>query len=76
MTMQTDVVFTNTLAWTSLVQFDNLSNNLGINSRLHWNPQAGRDVFFVINYNLLDTENGFVSTHSDITLKASYTFRF
>ena len=76
MTLQTDVVFTNTLAWTSLVQFDNLSNNLGINSRLHWNPQAGRDVFFVINYNLLDTENGFVATHSDITLKASYTFRF
>ena len=76
MTMNTDVVFTNTLAWTTLVQFDNISNNLGINSRLHWNPQAGRDVFFVINYNLLDTGQGFVSTHSDITLKASYTFRF
>jgi hypothetical protein len=76
MTLQSDVVFTNSLAWTTLVQFDNLSDNLGINSRLHWNPEAGRDVFFVINYNLLDTEAGFVSTHSDITLKAGYTFRF
>lgn len=75
-TFQSDVVLNNTLSWTSLVQFDNISNNLGINSRLHWEPQAGRDVYFVINYNMLNTENGFVSTHSDITLKASYTFRF
>lgn len=76
MTLNSDIVFTNTLAWTTLVQYDNISKNLGINSRLHWNPEAGRDVYFVVNYNLLDTDHGFVSTHSDITLKASYTFRF
>ena len=75
-TFKSDVVLNNTMSWTSLVQFDNISNNLGINSRLHWEPEAGRDVYFVINYNMLNTEEGFVSTHSDITLKASYTFRF
>lgn len=75
-TFKSDVVLNNTMSWTSLVQFDNISNNLGINSRLHWEPEAGRDVYFVINYNMLNTEDGFVSTHSDITLKAGYTFRF
>jgi len=76
MSLKTDIVFSNTIAWTNLVQFDNVSNNLGFNSRVHWTPQAGRNVYFVFNYNLIDTENGFMATRSDITLKANYTFRF
>jgi hypothetical protein len=75
-TMKTDIVFSNTLSWTNLLQFDNISDNLGINSRIHWIPQAGRNVYFVINYNAVDSENGFRSTASEITLKANYTFRF
>jgi hypothetical protein len=76
MSFKSDIVFSNTLAWTNLIQFDNVSNNLGFNSRLHWVPQAGRNVYLVYNHNLIDTEDGFVSTRSDITLKANYTFRF
>jgi len=76
MTLNSDIVFSNELAWTNLVQYDNVSDNLGFNSRLHWSPQAGRDVYLVFNYNMIDTEDGFKSTRSDITLKANYTFRF
>ncbi len=76
MSLQADVVLSNTFSITNLVQFDNVSDNLGINIRAHWNPQAGRDVFFVVNYNMVDTDEGFVSTASDITLKFGYTFRF
>ena len=71
-----DTVFSNTLSWTNLIQYDNVSSNLGFNSRIHWIPQAGRNVYLVFNHNLIDTSEGFVSTRSDITLKANYTFRF
>lgn len=74
---QADLVFNNRLSWSNLVQFDNVSNNLLLNSRLHWAPESGQDVILVFNYNLTDTEDeGFVSVAADLTLKASYTFRF
>ncbi|MFT5499945.1 MAG: hypothetical protein ACI88G_000071 [Woeseiaceae bacterium] len=75
-TLQSDIVFSDTLSWVNLMQYDNVSNNLGINSRVHWIPEAGREMFFVINHNLLDGIDGFQSDRSEITLKANYTFRF
>ncbi len=75
--MRTRIIFSNTLSWVNLLQFDNQSNILGINSRLHWIPQAGRELFFVINHNMIDDlEEGFRSTDADITLKVNYTLRF
>ena len=74
----TEVVFSSTLSWVNLIQWDNGSDILGINSRLHWVPQAGRDFYLVLNHNLQDLdENGtFHSSNADLTVKASYTFRF
>jgi len=76
MSFKTDYVFSNTLSWTNTLQFDNVSDNLGFNSRLHWNPRAGQDVYLVFNHNFVDSEDGFRSTASDLTLKANYLFRF
>jgi hypothetical protein len=55
-----------------------VSEVAGINMRLHWIPQAGREVFFVINHNVADPDrdNSFHSTYSDMTAKMNYTFRF
>ena len=75
-TFQSDIVFSDTLSWANLMQYDNVSNNLGINSRVHWIPEAGREMFFVINHNLIEGTDGFQSAQSDITLKFNYTFRF
>lgn len=46
--------------------------------RLHWIPEAERDVYFVINHNAedFDRDNEFRSAQSDVTIKANYTFRF
>ena len=46
--------------------------------RLHWIPEAGREVFFVINHNVedLDRDNSFHSAFADATAKVSYNFRF
>jgi hypothetical protein len=73
-----ETVFSSKLSWINLIQYDNISETVGINSRLHWIPQAGREAFLVLNHNVddLDHDNVFRSSFSELTLKYSYTFRF
>lgn len=73
-----EAVFSSTLSWINLIQYDNVSETIGINSRLHWIPRAGREAFLVLNHNLADPDrdNSFQSSFSELTLKYSYTFRF
>ena len=73
-----DIAFSSTLSWVNLIQYDNVSEVAGINMRLHWIPQAGREVYFVINHNVVDIDgdNRFHSAFSDATAKVNYTFRF
>jgi hypothetical protein len=77
-TLQADIVFSSTLSWVNLIQYDNVSETMGINSRLHWIPEAGREAFIVLNHSLqdLDRDNSFKSSQADLTLKFSYTFRY
>jgi hypothetical protein len=76
--LRMDIVFSSTLAWTSFVQYDNVSELIGINSRLHWIPEAGREMYLVFNQGLqdFDRDNRFRTTQSDIVAKVGYTFRF
>ncbi len=73
-----DTIFSNTLSWANLVQYDNDSETIGINSRLHWIPQAGREAFIVLNHNLqdLDRRDRYRSMLADLNIKFSYTFRY
>ena len=76
--LTTGWTFSSKLSWVTLFQFDNLSQVLGINSRLQWIPVEGREGFIVLNHNVADYDKDgtFVSTSADLTLKFSYTFRF
>ncbi len=76
--LRMDIVFSSTLAWTSFVQYDNVSELIGINSRLHWIPEAGREMYLVFNQGLqdFDRDNRFRTTQSDVVAKIGYTFRF
>jgi hypothetical protein len=71
-------VFSNTLSWVNLFQYDNVSETVGFNSRLHWIPRAGREGFIVVNHNLEDRNknDSFHSAGADFSVKFSYTFRF
>lgn len=73
-----DIVFSSTLAWTSFIQYDNVSELIGINSRLHWIPEAGREMYLVFNQGLqdFDRDDRFRSIQSDVIGKVGYTFRF
>jgi hypothetical protein len=77
-TLRAQIVFSSTLSWTNLIQYDNISEMVGLNSRLHWIPEAGREGFIVLNHNLADADknDSFHSTSADMTVKFSYTWRF
>jgi hypothetical protein len=73
-----DTVFSSHWSWTNLLQYDNVSQVLGINSRVHWQPRAGRDVYLVFNYGLedRDQDDNFRATNWDLSLKFSYNLRY
>ena len=76
--LTTELTFSPTLSWVTLLQYDNDSEILGVNSRLHWIPTAGREGFIVINHDLqdIDKDNRFNSALADTTIKFNYTFRY
>lgn len=78
LSLSTQVAFSSSMYWISLVQYDNLSEEVGINTRLQWIPRAGQEGFIVLNYNLqdLDKDNRFHMASSDLSVKLKYTLRF
>jgi len=76
--LTTEINFSPTLYWINLIQYDNVSEVLGINARLVWIPTAGQEGLIVVNHSLQDRDknNSFKSELSDINIKLSYTFRF
>jgi hypothetical protein len=71
--------FTPDISLSSNIQFDDLSNILGTNSRFRWIITPGTDVFFVYNHNWIDRpEFGvrFFTIQQGGALKAVYTHRF
>lgn len=76
--VSTQVAFSSTLYWINLIQYDNLSEEIGINTRLQWIPRAGQEGFIVLNYNMQDRDknNRFESALADLSVKFKYTFRF
>ncbi|MFK7865650.1 MAG: carbohydrate binding family 9 domain-containing protein [Pseudohongiellaceae bacterium] len=74
----TQIAFTPELYWITLVQYENISEEIGINTRLQWIPKAGQEGFIVLNYGLQDRDqdNNFQASSSEISVKFRYTFRF
>ena len=77
-TMTLQYVFSSTLSWVNLIQYDNFSETVGLNSRLHWIPEAGREGFIVFNHSVADPNknDSFHSTGADVSVKFNYTWRF
>jgi len=77
-TLRADVAFTSTWYWENFVQYDDVSDNLGINSIMRWVPVAGREFVLVVNRDFIDIDEArsFKSQSTDLAAKVSYTFRF
>jgi hypothetical protein len=78
MRLETEVNFSSTLYWVTLVQYDDVSEVIGVNARLLWIPKAGQEALFVVNHRLEDEDknNRFRSERLDFNVKLSYTLRF
>jgi len=72
------VSFTSEWSWSNLIQFDNVSNDLGIDSRLRWVPDPGRNFYFVASYNMHRSEidDRWSTIRTGLTAKLDHTFRF
>ncbi len=68
--------FTPDLVWFNLAQYDNISESIGINSRLQWEYKPGAKMFFVINQGYIDEMTGLVMKDFEIVAKVGALFRF
>ena len=67
------------LSVSSLIQFDNRSENLGLQSRVRWTIEPGKDVFFIFGQGWVqDLERGYDFRRQDsrLAMKFQYTIRF
>ena len=75
--LRSDVAFNSRWSWSNLLQYDNTADRLGINSRLRYIPEAGKEVLLVLNHGAdVHLDNSVSSTESQLNLKVSYTFRY
>ena len=75
--LRADVAFNSRWSWSNLFQYDNAAGAVGINSRLLFMPQAGRELLFVLNHGYsVDPLNRLTSTRNELNAKFSYTFRY
>jgi hypothetical protein len=65
-----DITFNKQLFWSTLIQYSNQTNNLGINSRLQWRFAPLSDLYLVYNDNYYTQD--FIPTFRSINLKLTY----
>lgn len=65
-----DVTFNKSVFWSTLVQYSNQADNLGINSRLQWRFAPLSDLFLVYNDNYF--VNTFMPRTRSVNLKLTY----
>lgn len=76
--VRADFAFNAKWSWLNVLQYDNVSETAGFNSRLRFNPQAGRDLFLVVNrqFDIDPLSRDVSSSTSEVVLKFHYTIRF
>jgi hypothetical protein len=72
-----DYSFTSGLTLETLMQSDNVSDTLGVQSRLRWLVEDGRELFLVLNTGWEELDSGLiVPLGNDVTAKLVYAVRF
>ncbi len=83
--LKLNVDFSPDLSWSLLTQWDDVSDSLGINSRVRWIIQPGNEVFFVINHSMTTAEDTTLAqdrnwrlrhVNTEVSVKVAWTFRF
>ena len=69
-------IFSPDLNWDTFIQYDNLTDSVGWNSRVRWIIQPGNEFAFVWNQAIDVAGHDFRFTNTGLTGKLSWTFRF
>jgi hypothetical protein len=65
-----EISFSNTMAWTTFVQYNTQSENVNINSRFQWRYRPMSDIFLVYSDNYTSTD--FTVKNRGVVLKMTY----
>lgn len=68
--------FTPRLRWSNLVQYDTISDTIGLNSRLSWEYRPGQTFNAVLSQLYWDGPTGFQRLDSELIAKMGFNFRF
>ena len=75
--LQANIQFSSKLVWSNVAQYDNISNSIGLNSRLRWTYRPGSDVFVIFNQGIQDDpEEGWIAQASALSVKVNATWDF
>lgn len=75
-TMRATVQFTPDLSWDNTIQWDNQSDELGLNSRVRWEFRPGQELFVVYNEGFAVDDGSFSSERQAMTVKLGLAFQF
>jgi hypothetical protein len=71
-----DVYFTPDVSLTNFIQYDNISDTVGINSRLRWIFKPGNDLYVVLNHNVESEDLDLTLIQTQVVAKFGWTMRF
>ena len=71
-----DLLFTPNITWSNFIQYDNVSDQAGLNSRFRYILQDGREFFIVFNQGANTDGDSVKRTRTEALVKAVWTFTF
>lgn len=74
--LRSNVDLTPMISFTSILQYDNMSELLGLYQRFRWIFRPGADLYLVYSWNWMNTDNHFTPLEKSSAVKVSYTYRF
>lgn len=64
------------IQWANIIQYDNVSDDIGISSRFKWIIKPGNELFVAVNQNIIADQWDFRRERSEAKVKIGHTFRF
>lgn len=74
--LRLNLALTPDLTWSTVVQYDNQGDDVGLNSRIRWTFRPGNEVFFVVNQGWDYDDARCRRLQTELVLKVGATFRF
>jgi hypothetical protein len=74
--LRSNIDLTPMISFTSILQYDNMSELMGLYQRFRWIFKPGADLYLVYSWNWINLENHFTPIENSSAVKVSYTYRF